>query len=147
MTSSKIIKAPCNECTRETDHDVLKMHKTPGMDEEHGAWWETIFEMIECRGCHFISLRRTFIFSEYETPVIEYFPPPVARRMPNWGGDFLLHVPIELDLPDFFAEVYSALHANNRRLAAMGARAILDKVIIHCIGDVGSFHQKLDAFE
>jgi hypothetical protein len=140
-----IIQAPCNDCGRKTDHVILKRHVTRGSDDE--TWWETIFDMLECRGCHFISLRRTSNFSEYENPVIEYFPPPISRREPSWIGELAMNVPIELGLPDLLTEIYSALHANNRRLATMGARTLLDVVMTDKVTDVGRFDQKLDALE
>jgi len=139
----KIIRAPCNDCGRDTDHDILKSHETSGHDENTG--WSTVFQMIECRGCHFISLKRTFDFSEWDGLQIEYFPPPISRKKPVWGKSFLLNAPIELQ--ELLNEVYSALHANNRRLGTMGARALLDIVIVNKVGDVGRFDQKLDALE
>src|ERR1035438_2686348 len=107
---TKIIQAPCNDCGRKTDHVILQSRLTKGSDGE--TWWETIFDMLECRGCHFISLKRTFNFSEYDGPDIEYFPPPISRRKPSWIGELAMNVPIELDLLDLLNEVYSALHAN-----------------------------------
>ena len=58
-----------------------------------------------------------------------------------------MNVPIELDVPDLLTEIYSALHANNRRLATMGARTLLDMVMTDKVTDVGRFDQKLDALE
>ena len=46
-----------------------------------------------------------------------------------------------------FDEVYAALHADSRSLAMMGARALVDMVILEKVGDVGSFPQKLTALE
>jgi hypothetical protein len=42
-------------------------------------------------------------------------------------------------------EVYMALQANSRSLAMMGARALIDMVILKEVGDVGTFAQKLTA--
>ena len=97
---------------------------------------------MECCGCHFISLKRTFSFSEYDEAEVEYFPPPVSRRKPEWALKFLSR-----DLRELISEIYSALHANNRRLATMGARAMLDMAIVDSVGDVGTFHEKLDALQ
>jgi len=141
-----IIQAPCNDCCRDTDHVVLKTHQTSGSDPD-GSGWSTTFDMIECRGCHFISLKRTFDFTEYESLVVEYFPPPISRPKPSWYGDLAMNVPIQLGLIDLIAEVYSALHANNRRLATMGTRALLDLAITDKVKDAGRFDQKLDALE
>ena len=140
-----IIKAPCNDCGRDTDHEVLKSHNTSGHDPESETHWSTTFDMIECRGCHFISLKRTFDFSEYDQVQVDYFPPPVPRRKPDWGHHFLLNASSEIQ--ELLVEVYSALHAGNRRLATMGARALLDMAIVAAVGDVGDFKRKLDQLE
>jgi hypothetical protein len=145
MNKQRTIKAPCNDCGRETKHFVLKSHSTSVEDEEQGLSWHTRFDLLECCGCEFISLKRTFSFSEYERDQIEYFPPPISRREPNWGSHFLLRAPSEVQ--ELLSEVYSALHANQRSLATMGARALLDMVIVDKVGDVGRFDQKLDALE
>jgi hypothetical protein len=142
-----IIQAPCNDCGRKTDHEVLKTHGKSGYDEESGTGWKIIYRMIECRGCHFISLERSFKTEEDPDGENEYFPPPISRRKPSWIGELAMNVPIELDLPDLLDEIYSTLHANNRRLATMGARALLDIVITDKVTDVGRFDQKLDALE
>ncbi|MBS0597336.1 MAG: DUF4145 domain-containing protein [Proteobacteria bacterium] len=44
-------------------------------------------------------------------------------------------------------EVYAALHADSRRLAMMGARAIIDVVITRTVGDQGNFPKGLDELE
>jgi hypothetical protein len=41
-------------------------------------------------------------------------------------------------------EVYRSLDADNRSLPMMGARALLDILIVEKVGDVGTFKQKLD---
>jgi len=146
MAAEFIIKAPCNDCSRETDHVVLKSHKTSGSDHD-GSGWMTTFDMIECCGCHFISLKRTFDFTEHDDLVVEYFPPPISRRKPNWIGDLAFNVPVDLEIYELIEEVYSALHANNRRLVTMGARALLDMAITDKVKDVGGFGQKQDALE
>lgn len=40
-------------------------------------------------------------------------------------------------------EVYKSLDADGRRLALMGARALVDITILDKVGDAGSFQQKL----
>lgn len=44
-------------------------------------------------------------------------------------------------------EIYAALHADSRRLAMMGARAIIDKAMSKLVGDQGTFTQGVDALE
>ena len=146
MAEMNIIQAPCNDCGRKTDHVILKTHKTAGRNSEDGTHWDTTFSMIECCGCHFISLKRTFNFSEYDGPETEYFPPPVSRRKPSWIHELVVYVP-EFAVCDLLDEVYSALHSNSRRLAAMGSRTLLDMAIVDSVGDVGTFADKLEALQ
>ena len=146
-----IIKAPCNDCGRETDHEVLKTHaKTFFEDEQHDLWCKITYRMIECRGCHFISLERSYTSYEDQqgdTPKKEYFPPPISRSQPSWIGEFVFNIPVEFDLYGLLEEIYSALHADNRRLATMGARTLLDIAIVDSVGDVGSFPEKLESLQ
>ena len=71
-----------------------------------------------------------------------YFPPRVSRRKPDW----LLRQKAP-DYQELLDEVYTALHADSRRLAMMGARAIIDKAIAKRIGDQGSFSAGLNALQ
>jgi hypothetical protein len=54
-------------------------------------------------------------------------------------------------LPDFVSrlveEIYTALHGECLSLAAMGVRALLERVMIDCIGDQGTFTRNLTAFQ
>jgi hypothetical protein len=146
-----IIQAPCNNCGRGTDHEVLKTHVQRAYeDEQHELWLKTTYRMIECRGCHFISLERTYTSYEDQQgdiPKKEYFPPPISRSQPSWIGEFVFNIPVGFDLYELLEEIYSALHADNRRLATMGARTLLDMVMTDKVTDVGRFDQKLDALE
>lgn len=140
-----IITAPCSRCGSKTDHDILKVQTKCDTDEEYGAWWEVQHRMIECRGCHFISLERSISSSEWDETSLEYFPPPISRRKPSWADTIMLHAPEGMH--ELLTEVYSALHANNRRLGTMGARALLDMAMTDKVTDVGGFPQKLDLLE
>jgi hypothetical protein len=44
-------------------------------------------------------------------------------------------------------EVYNSLNADNTALPLMGARALLDMLIVDKVGDVGIFAEKLKALE
>jgi hypothetical protein len=44
-------------------------------------------------------------------------------------------------------QVYTALDANSRALAVMGARAVVDMVLVEQVGDAGGFGDKLKAAE
>ncbi|MBK6456503.1 MAG: DUF4145 domain-containing protein [Gemmatimonadetes bacterium] len=55
------------------------------------------------------------------------------------------------DLPDLeqklLQEVYRAIAADSPRLSLMGARALVDMLIVRTIGDTGTFAQKLMKLE
>jgi CO dehydrogenase/acetyl-CoA synthase gamma subunit (corrinoid Fe-S protein) len=55
------------------------------------------------------------------------------------------------DLPQnmgpLLAEVYRALDANSHGLPIMGARTLVDMVMVEKVGDVGGFAQKLKSLE
>ncbi len=145
----KIVPAHCNKCGHETKHDVVmeRTHRNSEVVDAHEGLevcWSKTYKMLECRGCEEVSLCRTEWCSE-DDPMDgpgpgTYFPPRVSRRKPAWVE--------RLDLPDEYAglldEIYIALHADSRRLAIMGARALIDAVINRSVGDQGTFAQGLN---
>ncbi|WP_229217419.1 DUF4145 domain-containing protein [Massilia forsythiae] len=78
-----------------------------------------------------------------ETYEPTFFPPRVSRRKPAWLG----RDGVESIYVGMLDEVYAALHADSRRLAMMGARAVIDVVIGRAVGDQGNFSKGLDALE
>lgn len=137
---------PCNNCGRDTRHVVLMVDSETEKDEEYGAWWETTFSMIKCAGCDLILLERSVDSSEFAETEKEYFPPVVSRRRPKWAADQTESIGPR-GLMQLLNEVYLALHADSRRLATMGARTLLDMVMLDKVGDVGSFNAKLNAMQ
>jgi hypothetical protein len=157
----EMTKAQCNQCGISTNHRVV-LSKTywgwyeeedpavqqleyydPGPDE---ADWREDYELLQCCGCRTVCLRHKRESSigrgsEELTSSVAFYPPRVFRRLPRW----------EIDLPaevrSVVHEVFAALAADSRRLAMMGARTIVDMVIIDKVGDVGNFQQKLQALE
>ena len=72
-----------------------------------------------------------------------YFPPRVSRRKPAWFDRY----DVPEDYKGLLEEIYSALHADSRRLAMMGTRAIVDAVVRRTVGDLGNFGKGLDALQ
>ncbi|PAT33118.1 hypothetical protein CLI92_04535 [Vandammella animalimorsus] len=70
-----------------------------------------------------------------------YFPPRVSRRKPTWAS----HYDLPSEYLSLLEETYTALHADSRRLAMMGARALIDTVIRRNAGDQQNFSQGLRA--
>ena len=141
-----VIWAHCNNCFRETKHLVIaskRQEYTEEDDDGNFIFGEKLnFEMLECCGCEGITFRRRCDASYEPHVVIDYFPPAVSRRKPEWLRG-LTHVPIKLMF--LMNEVYAALHSNSRSLAMMGARAMLDMAFVDTVGDQGNFEQKLDS--
>jgi hypothetical protein len=114
-------------------------------DGEHLSYWEkTTYEMLECRGCENITLRSTYIWSAEPGETITYFPPAVTRPRPQWLSQFAFFRFKPENLYSLFGEVYGALHAGSTGIAMMGARALIDMVILDKVGDHRTFKEGLD---
>jgi hypothetical protein len=137
-------RSHCNQCGRETKHHVLHAkqvndsHYSDGYGEIE---WADKYELLECAGCEAVSLRHTYWFEPTDETTIKTFPPPVARRRPPWRSK------LPKETRELLDQVYGALDGNSRALATMGARAVLDMVLVDQVGDVGGFSQKLEALE
>lgn len=145
--TNEILWSHCNECGHETKHDVLYIaERQRSYGDDHypvdvGSQWK----LLQCRGCEDVSLKRLDWCSEddpYDGPNRPtYFPPRVSRRKPVWID--------RLDAPgsylELLDEIYTALHADSRRLAMMGVRALIDLVVVSEVEDLGNFKRGLDA--
>ena len=138
----RIEKIHCNSCLQSTKHRRLHEHRRSASNpEDDGIWWSVDYELFVCQGCDEVTLRQEETSSEDDpsVPTLSYFPPRVARRMPTW----LWNVEDE-NILALLKEVYAALQGNSRRLAMMGCRAILDRIMVKAVGDAGSFPKALD---
>jgi len=145
-SKDKTERIHCNQCGNKTKHLVVatrKHHGSEPHDEQYDISWSTIYDVFECCGCEEVSLRRRFYFSEWNPGDVEitYYPPRIGRRLPPWKND------LPDEMVSLLEEVYTALQADSRSLAMMGARALIDMVILKEVGDVGSFAQKLAALQ
>jgi uncharacterized protein DUF4145 len=139
-------KVHCNTCGGIRTHQVIAtrhQEDTSLFEEEFEVGWYITYTLLECAGCHTVSLRRRRVFSEWNQgdEEITFFPPQVSRRQPSWLEQ------VDEEIQEIVREVYTALHADSRRLALMGARAVLDVIMVRKVGDIGSFTAKLDALE
>ena len=140
MDIAKNLKTHCNSCGRVTNHSLIKENQEKGDDEETGFFWQDIAQMLKCRGCDEVVLRRIHYFSENDfEPEVEYFPGPISRRLPHWRYE------LPGESRSMMEEVYKALQANSNRLAMMGTRTLIDIVIRHKVGDHGHFNEGLKA--
>jgi hypothetical protein len=146
---SRIEQVHCNKCGIETRHDVVAeriQHGSETLDEDNRieVSWRTRWTMLECRGCESVCLRQAYWFSEWDdsyqrgNELIEFFPPPAARRSPRWLEQ------LGEESQELLKETYVALHADSRRLAMMGARAIVDIVLDRDPTNRGTFRDRLE---
>ncbi len=146
MHVNEIVISPCNRCGHPTKHLVVAVrHFEAWFEEEElegGAPPDLEYEyaMLECGGCQSISLRVDEMLGGtlFST---NFYPPRVAREKPAWSRD----LPIQIQ--SLLTEIYAALADDSRKLAVMGARAILDIVMTQKVGRLGTFQRRLKALE
>jgi hypothetical protein len=157
----------CNKCRRKTLHRLLKSTRDERIEEYDAQEYEPesgdvpsciFFDMLECLGCREAVLRRTIHCVDPDVLVekmggtvavdaygnIEdkrYFPPAMVRDPPSW------RFKLPLDMRKLLEEIYRSLDAENLRLPMMGARTLVDMMILEKIGDVGNFKEKLKELE
>lgn len=146
----RIVRIFCNECLREMKHTVLSSVKRSGVHEvnpEFHISWENTYQVLECQECDSVTLRVRHWNDEAQWSQNKkdyqdsYYPPIVSRPKPIWFDK------LDPKLQDVLDEVYVALDANTRFLAAFGARTALDMLIVDKIGDIGTFKDKLNKLE
>lgn len=139
----------CNECGQETKHDIIHRaeRRRTYDDDRYSVDVGSSWKLLQCCGCEDLALRRVDWCSEDDPHggpnPSTYFPPRVSRRKPAWVE--------RLEMPDEYGglldEVYAALHADSRRLAIMGARALIDMAIQRNVGDQHTFEGGLKELE
>jgi hypothetical protein len=146
----EIVRAHCNTCLSDTKHEIVARHvkeykETDLSGKQIVFYAKGIFELLECRGCESIMLRRHYIGDDDPEGSTDYYPPRVSRRKPEWMTTLLFRG--ASDMRQLLDEVYAALHSGSTRLAMMGARAVIDMVMLDKLGDIGGFGEKLDGLE
>jgi hypothetical protein len=142
----KIEKVHCNKCLRSTKHYLIAERIEADQEcvnEANQIYinWSTTSTMLECCGCANVTLRKKLYFSEWDDIEIQYYPPAISRQLPKW------HHELPREINELLKEIYTALHADSRRLALMGARTIVDLFMADQVGDIGGFTQKLEELE
>lgn len=152
--SDQGVKANCKNCGPKRNHVIRAEFVDRDVADEgewEGEWWESSYQIVQCNGCDNVSvlvsktasvwadvdydrngkLRQTFPAS------IDQFPPQTYRKRPDWCEGLP-----EL-LVETLGEVYLALQVDCLVLASIGARTVIDIMIVELVGDVGSFDKKL----
>lgn len=149
VAKPKTIWSHCNECGHETEHEIVckAARSRSFQDGQYSVEVGSTWTIIQCGGCKDVAMRRVDWCSEDApmdgTSSSTFFPARVSRRKPVW----LTRDDTYSTYISMLDEVYAALHADSRRLAMMGARAIIDVVITRTVGDQGNFGKGLDELE
>ncbi len=162
MEQGDIVKAHCNRCSGERNHFILYVHEgewTQDLPEDLDAGaiicGEDRYELLKCTGCGDVRLRCTYWVTEDESefdefdeadkppPTIIYYPPALIRREPSW----LSLLDDSLYVSRLLREVYTAVQNDCCSIAAMGIRALLERLMIEHVDDQESFSKNLAAFE
>jgi hypothetical protein len=143
------VRAQCNECGGERNHSILHSEKTSWSSDEDGTSGSDTYDMLRCLGCDNIKLLHTSRFSEDGSPTINYFPPAIFRKQPEWLNELFANVAAteEAFVYALLLEIYSALQNNQPHLAAMGIRSLLERIMIAKVGDRGTFSNNISEFE
>lgn len=142
-----ITKAHCNTCDGDRNHAVLHREMTSWDDDGSLVTGGEVIETLKCLGCDGVKLRTVSWNSENEEKKTLYFPPAKFRRQPRW----MLMLWLELSPEDEFVEellqeIYVAFYQGLSRLAAMGIRSLIEKMMISKTGDLGSFDKHISEF-
>lgn len=154
----KIEKGHCPDCGPERSSDVVASHCDDWAHETIPIWTRDIYMILKCRGCGATYLKHAHYFSEdeeYDTdpetgefqshidPTITYWPTPSRRARPNWFDELK-----DRALKQLLGEVYLALDADQRVLAAIGIRTALDRAMVLLGADESdNFARKLNALQ
>jgi hypothetical protein len=156
-TAAETTKEHCNECLGWKNH-TIEYSKTTNwsevLDDEYGHSIDggDIWDLMRCLGCDTIKLKHRSWFSEETdergSPAVqvEYFPPTVTRQKPQWRRQFIPFNGYLNALNGLSDEIYGALAAGSFRLATMGIRALVERVMIDQVGDKGRFVDNIQAF-
>jgi Domain of unknown function (DUF4145) len=133
----KTSHAPCSICLTNTEQNVL--HSVDGRRDD---FCDPHYDLLQCAGCKEISLRLT-LKHIHDTKSVHYFPSPASRKVPDW----LYEGNVARPLGGLLHEIYQAVRGGQLRLAIMGIRALIEQVMIHKVGDNGTFAKNLNAFQ
>jgi hypothetical protein len=146
-----VTKAHCNTCLRETNHEIYAKKVVQWTHEDMQG--QESYDIVVCRGCDTVRFRQVSsgseIYDEHGKFIdeVSYFPSAISRQKPQWLGGSSRFRFEQREIASLLNEVYAAIHEDLRVLVSIGIRTILDMVITDKVGDVGSFRQKVSAFE
>jgi hypothetical protein len=144
------VKLHCNVCLGTRRHTILHQGSQETVEGEDGDvdYFERYeYRLARCDGCDHIGLFTELSINGSE-PEKEQWPPKVSRRVPRWMFDLFFSESVDNPVKrELLSEIYRALKVHCSRLTVMGVRALLEHIMIECVGDKGSFGANMKAFE
>ena len=126
---SNKIHVLCEQCSKETNHEVLAAQTTRSSHEDEYDW-STDYQIVMCCGCDTISFREmTLTEDDFDPetgesiPIVKLYPPRIAGRRPL-ENDYYLPPTIRR----IYLEVLSAMNNSSVILAAIGLRTLIEGV-------------------
>ena len=152
---AEIVKGHCPQCGPDRRADIVAAHYKRWDSDDESLWSIDTYNIFQCRGCDTLYVQHSYVFSEDEDyernpvtgedesvlrPRIEYWPAPARRDQPDWLDEIK-----DETLRNLLDEVYGALDADLRVLAAIGARTALDRaMVLKGATEAFGFAEKLD---
>jgi hypothetical protein len=147
----------CNKCLQWNNHAIVHTEKTSWqeeLDDQRGIYIEggDSWALMRCLGCDSVRLRHRHWFSEdsdeHGQPAIytEFFPPSITRQKPQWRRQAF---PFNAYLQSYNGlcdEIYGAMAIGAHRLATMGIRVLVERLMIDQVGDQGRFEKNIEKF-
>jgi hypothetical protein len=126
---SNKIRVLCEQCCKETNHEVLAAQTTKSSPEDEYNWC-TDYQIVRCCGCDTISFREeTLNEDDYDPetgeliPTIKLYPHRMARRRSLENYYYLPPT-----IGRIYREILSAMNNSSVILAAIGLRALIEGV-------------------
>jgi hypothetical protein len=124
------LRTPCPACRIDTKHLVVRAIDIQETDDEHGAWFATSYQLVQCQGCETVSYRSVRSNSETVDPEtnvpyesIDYYPRRHEERQPLDGVEL-----VPQQLRRVYEETVQALNRNQPILCGVGVRAVVETV-------------------
>lgn len=152
-----IRRGACPECGGSRFATVRAAYQKSWSDDHADISGEDTWRILECRGCETVFLQKVSTFSEdldvevdprtgeteWVVPEkIVHWPSVIQRSQPSWTVQLSFE---DEDLGYLLDDLYSALEADLRVLAAIGVRTVFDRATeLLCIDASLTFAAKLD---
>ena len=147
-----LVLAHCNNCLGDRNHQILFADRNEWSDDDSPAHGAITWALVKCLGCDDVRLRHQHWFSEemeadgIPITYTNFYPPSVTRQKPIWQRRFLPFSSKLFELNSLSDEIYGALGVGAYRLATMGIRGLVEKIMIDSVSDKGSFEKNISAF-